>query len=485
MNSTEKQPMSIAPTRRGFLKTIATAVAAGTALQTWPRGAHAGPNLTSGTDEAFWRTVRSSFVLDANLTYMNIGTTGSTPRHVLQAFDENSKAIAANPRENLGGTAPMRAAIAASYGVAASEIVMTTNTTDGMCMSFHGLDWASDDEIITSIHEHPGGLGPLNTISFRRGIPVRYVTLPSGPDQTVADYVNAFETAILNSKAAGRNPQTMMFSHITYKTGTKLPANELCALARSYGMRTIIDGAHATGMLNLDWHGMGVDLYAGSGHKWQCGPGGTGIWYVRNGMYQPGNIELSALPFHGTLVSGNPRGRLMANGGPADIGAYLQSHGNPNYPEWKALQDVCEFWADIGRDRIEAHDLGLSAYVKARIVATFPGGRAVLTAPDNPALLSALTGFNPFAARVGIGGNSAAGQKASQFVERLREEYGFVIRNVTYRSAAGATGVFPQSAPAEDNWTFRISTHLFHNRNDVDRLVAAMYDLAVNMGGLL
>jgi isopenicillin-N epimerase len=468
------------PTRRGFLKTMAAAAAAGTALRSWTGQAQAAANLPSSSDEAFWRRVRESFVLDSNVTYMNIGTTGSTPRHVLKAYDENNRAIASNPRENLGGTGPMRASIAAGYRVDTSELVMTTNTTDGMCMSFHGLDWADDDEIITTIHEHPGGLGPMNTISARRSIPIRYVAIPEGPEQTVDQYVDAFEAAILASQAAGRNPKTMMFSHITYKTGTRLPADELCALARSYGMRTIIDGAHATGMLNLDWHGMGVDLYAASGHKWQCGPGGTGIWYVRNGMYKTDNIPLGQFPFWGTLVSGNPRGRLNSSGQPNDVGAYLQSHGNPNYPEWKALQGVCDYWVEVGRQNIEDHDLELSGYLKQRINALIrrPGGGSVLTAPTNPALQSALTSFWPFynANDTRITG-AAAQTLANDFVNRLREEYRFVIRNVSYRLTAGPAGVFPQTQPAESYFTFRVSTHLFHNRGDVDGLVEAMYDL--------
>jgi hypothetical protein len=59
----------------------------------------------------------------------------------------------------------------------------------------------------------------------------------------------------------------------------------------------------------------------------------------------------------------------------------------------------------------------------------------------------------------------------------LREEYRFVIRNVSYRLTAGPAGVFPQTQPAESYFTFRVSTHLFHNRGDVDGLVEAMYDL--------
>ena len=35
-------------------------------------------------------------------------------------------------------------------------------------------------------------------------------------------------------------------------------------------------------MLDLNFHDIGCDFYAGSGHKWQCGPGATGILFVLN-----------------------------------------------------------------------------------------------------------------------------------------------------------------------------------------------------------
>lgn len=56
----------------------------------------------------------------------------------------------------------------------------------------------------------------------------------------------------------------------------------LSDLAISEGIHTLVDCAHATGMFDLDFHALGADFIAVSGHKWQCGPGGTGIWYIRN-----------------------------------------------------------------------------------------------------------------------------------------------------------------------------------------------------------
>ena len=94
---------------------------------------------------------------------MNVGTTGSMPKHVLSAYDDNNRLIAKNPRENLGGTTPMREQIAPQFGCNPDEIVISGNTTEGMCMTLNGLTigMTADDAIITTNHEHPAGTAPL------------------------------------------------------------------------------------------------------------------------------------------------------------------------------------------------------------------------------------------------------------------------------------------------------------------------------------
>jgi hypothetical protein len=86
-------------------------------------------------DARLFRLVKKAFVLDPQLTYMNVGTTGSVPRHVLKAYEENARLVARNPRENLGGSGAMREALAPQFGCNADEIVISENTTAGMCFT--------------------------------------------------------------------------------------------------------------------------------------------------------------------------------------------------------------------------------------------------------------------------------------------------------------------------------------------------------------
>ena len=106
---------------------------------------------------------------------------------------------------------------------------------------------------------------------------VKKVTLPK-PLKDSNQVLNLFNDAI--------TPRTrvMFFSHITTVTGVVLPARELCALARSKGIISAVDGAHVPGMMNLNVHELGCDLYSSSPHKWLQATKGSGFLYVRDEM---------------------------------------------------------------------------------------------------------------------------------------------------------------------------------------------------------
>lgn len=438
--------------RRGFLKTAGKAATiVGAALSGGlPREAGA---LPSGSDNAFWRTVRESFTIDPKLHYHNIGGTGSMPRHVLSNFDLYNRTVAKDPNASYSIT-QMRADIAPGFGANADEIVLTTNTTDGMCMSLNGLNWAAGDEIISTNMEHPGGNGPMTHQEVRWGAKVKRALLPVGADVEPGDFIDAF-AAQLTSKT-----KAICFSHIPYLTGALLPAKALCSWARERGLITIIDGAHVPGMMNVDFHDMGVDLYAGSGHKWQCGPRGTGIWYVRNQTQSNPQVPLPMV--WGVLVSGNGIGtRFNPNGTLRNIGSFLQSHGHSNEPEWQALTDSCKFWDSIGRQKIDDYltgPQGLSTELKRRVVAQW--GRAGLMNSDHPELISGITTINPFR-------DKTDQVKMRALVDRLASDYNITtaLRNFATPNGGTLTSV-------------RVSTHLFHNYGDLDYVMNAIMALA-------
>lgn len=444
-------------TRRDFLKTAGKAAAVvGAAMSALPKEASA---LSSGSGTAFWRSVRESFGIDPKLHYHNIGGSGAVPRHVVENYHLYNRTIMRDPNATYNIT-QMRTDIAPAFGANADEIVLTTNTTDGMCMSLNGLNWAAGDEIISTNMEHPGGNGPMSHQAVRYGVVIRRALLPVGADVQPQDFITAFN-AQLTSKT-----KAICFSHIPYLTGALLPAKALCTWARERGLITIIDGAHVPGMMNVDFHDMGVDLYAGSGHKWQCGPHGTGIWYVRNQTASNPQVPLPMV--WGVLVSGtapNPPSRLQANGTLRNIGSFLQSHGHSNEPEWQALTDSCKFWDLIGRQKIDDYltgPQGLSTELKRRVVAKW--GRPSLMNSDHPDLISGITTINPF-------NNKSDTTKMSALVSGCATQYNITtaLRNFPTPSGGSQTSI-------------RVSTHLFHDYGDLDYVMNAIDDVSRQIG---
>ena len=437
--------------RRSFLSVAAkTAAVFGTgAAVGFPRESVALPPVVGN---AFWRGVRNAFMIDPNLHYHNIGGTGAVPRHVVQNYDNYNKTIARNPNATYNIT-QMRADIAPGLGANPDEIVLTTNTTDGMCMSLNGLDWNAGDEIISTNMEHPGGNGPMSHVAARKGVIIKRALLPVGADATPQQYLDAFAAQLTN------NTKAICFSHIPYLTGAMLPAKALCTWAREHNLISIIDGAHLTGMVNINFHDMGVDFYAGSGHKWQCGPHGTGIWYVRN---QTASNPMALPMIWGVLTSGTAvTSRFNPDGSVRNIASFLQSHGHSNEPEWQAMTDSCKFWDEIGRANIDAYvrgPTGLGAELRRRVVATW--GRAGLMNSDHPDLVSGITTINPFQ-------NKSDTAKMTTLVSRLASDYNMTTALRSFPTPSGGTLT-----------SVRVSTHLFHDHKDLDYIMNAIQTLA-------
>ncbi|WP_019614797.1 aminotransferase class V-fold PLP-dependent enzyme [Psychromonas ossibalaenae] len=469
--SENKKNSSPVINRRDFLKTstgLALAGVGGVMFSGAVQAQDSDPGwhdfYSKSPNRKFWKKVRKEFILDKRNVYMNIGTTGSMPKDVLYEYNRNNKIIASNPwdmQEKFGHwpyVAEMIDAVAPGFGADSHEIILSRNTTDGMCSIINGLHFQEGDVILTTHHEHVAANSPLNVVTKRYGVEVIYLEIPvyTGSELiSEQDFVDVFADAV---EEYGDRVRLITFSHITYKTGTTLPAKRIChEVAIPNQIPTLIDGAHTIGMFDLDFHDIDCDFYAGSGHKWQCGAGATGILYVRDNAkrldeYWPDrenplwyiNSSLSHAAYLGTQLQ-------------------LQYIGNDNYPAKQALTDACLMWDMLGRDLIEKRVLELSRLCKERLLDTFPS--ASFYSPNTPELSSGLTTFNPLFDQQDI-------EQLTIFRDRLREEYGYIIRTTDFK-----VKVTDQS----DSHALRISTHLFHNEQDVIGLVEAMQELYLDM----
>jgi isopenicillin-N epimerase len=294
--------------------------------------------LYDTNEEAYWTEVRKLFLIPDDEVYLNNGTVGSSPTPVLKAvfegYRDSERLAQADPEDYpIWGYAAwnqFRDPLAEFVGCKRDELALLRNATEANNYIANGLDLKAGDEVLMTDQEHPGGEHPFNLRAKRYGIIVKKVILPK-PVPDAATVLTLFNDAI--------TPRTrvLFFSHITTVTGVVLPAKELSALARSRGILSAVDGAHVPGMMNLNVHDLGCDLYSGSPHKWLQSPKGTGFLYVRD--------EVIDRVWNTIATEGWDEPQIRAE--------RFQRIGSSNVPALYGLKASIDFANQIGLDRIE------------------------------------------------------------------------------------------------------------------------------------
>ncbi|NER36599.1 MAG: aminotransferase class V-fold PLP-dependent enzyme [Oscillatoria sp. SIO1A7] len=223
--------------------------------------------------------LRSQFMLDPNVCYLNHGAYGAVPRPVYDRYLEWMRLFEAEPVDFLSRHGEERLAesrhILAEYlGTQRDNIVYVQNGTVGLNIIARNMKLGPNDEMLTTNQEHGGVDRMWRYFASQRGFAYKKVPLPI-PVPTHAEFVEQFWSQV--------NPRVRLIfiSHITSLSGLILPVEEICRRAREAGITTIVDGSHAPGQIPLDLDAIGSDFYVGITHKWLCAPRGSAFMFAR------------------------------------------------------------------------------------------------------------------------------------------------------------------------------------------------------------
>lgn len=231
------------------------------------------------TDEEFWAIIQQNFSVTRGIVNLNNGGVSPSPRIVTEAFVrytwQQEDATAYTMWQLLEPQSEtIRTGLAEIFGCDAEEIAITRNASESLETLLMGMDFKAGDEILSTTQDYGRMLTTLRQREMREGLKLNLIKVPIAP-KDFNDLATPFERAI--------TPKTklILMSHQINLTGQIMPVRKVCEMARSKGIETIVDGAHAFAQFDFKRDDLQCDYYGTSLHKWLYAPKGTGMLYVK------------------------------------------------------------------------------------------------------------------------------------------------------------------------------------------------------------
>ncbi len=234
---------------------------------------------SANVEHTFGRAIRSKWLLDPDIIFLNNGSFGATPIQVLEIQHEWQRRIEREPvefvRRHLHRELRVAAATMAAFvGARGEDLVFVENATTGVNAVVRSIlpHLEPGDELLTTSHVYNAVRQTLRYAADVSGCSYVEVPVPF-PLGDAGEVVAAVQSALT------QRTRFALFDHVTSPTGIVFPIEELIRACKERGIWVMVDGAHAPGMLPLQVEALGADWYTGNFHKWLFAPKGCAfLW---------------------------------------------------------------------------------------------------------------------------------------------------------------------------------------------------------------
>ena len=313
-----------------------------------------------------------------------------------------------------------------------SEVVYTSGTTESInlvAQSFCRPWLVPGDKILITHLEHHSNIVPWQLVCEQTGAELLVAPINEAGEVELETLFQQLESGV----------KMLAIAHVSNALGTLVPLKEVIDKAHSLDVPVLVDGAQAVPHIPVDMQDLDCDFFAFSGHK-MFGPTGIGILFGKEKLldamppYQGGGDMILEVSFAGTTYNDLP---------------YKFEAGTPNISGAVGLGAAVDYLQAVGMDLILTYEHQLLQYITGQL-GQVKGLRLIGTAADKASVQSfLLDDIHP-------------------------HDLGTILDHEGVAIRTGHHCAMPVMDFYGIPGTARASLTLYNNRDDVDRLVAAL-----------
>jgi len=217
--------------------------------------------------------IRRLFPAAEKHTYLNSAAVSPMPRTALDAVRSQLEDVSENGSANyldwVATKNRARALIGGMLNVEPETIAFMRNTSDGFAAVASGMSWKAGDNIVSFANEFPANYYAWRHVRDKFGVELRMA--PEHDGRIDLDEL----IALIDS-----NTKLVAISAVQFASGFTVDLERIAKAAHAVDALLAVDIIQGLGARGFDLPALGVDMASGASHKWMCAPEGCGLFYV-------------------------------------------------------------------------------------------------------------------------------------------------------------------------------------------------------------